>query len=168
MERHSAALEFEDAARIRDRIRSLERLWETQRIIAPELGDMDVIGLYREGGDGAIQIFFVRNGMLIGAKDFFLKGIKDVRDDELLMGFLEQFYNKEIIPPEEVIVPVNIMETDALTQWLSEKRGGDVSIRCVDRGKEKELVDLAVENASMAFKRHTEAGANKAAYELKG
>ena len=144
-------LKFEEAARIRDRIRNIEHAWESQRVVAPELGDIDVIGSYSDGVDSLFDIFFVRNGILIGTKDFFLNDIGMLSQGEILRSFIEMFYVKEIIPPGEILAgdrPESVKELEA---WLKEKRGGAVRVRTPRRGKKKELLEMAHENAAQRF-----------------
>ncbi|HDH53021.1 MAG TPA: excinuclease ABC subunit C, partial [Nitrospirae bacterium] len=127
MQKFSDELQFEEAAGIRDRLRALEKAWESQRVIAPELGDMDVIGLYRENREASIFMLFIRNGIVIGQKDFFLKKLGDMENRELIAGFIEQFYSKEMLLPPRIILPLKTrLKTEK--QWLSQKRGSAVKI----------------------------------------
>jgi len=142
----SDEMRFEEAADIRDRLRNIERAWESQRVIAYELGDMDVIGLYREGDDASIFILFIRNGMVIGQKGFHLKMVSGMDDPEIIASFIEQFYYKEMIIPARIIIPLNIrLHTQGL--WLSNKRGSAVMIGPPKNEQEGEILMMAIDNA---------------------
>ena len=158
MEKFSEELRFEDAARIRDSINSLQQIWESQRVIAPELGDIDVIGFYGEGKGAVFQVFFIRNGIMIGMRDFFLKDTGDISINELLHNFIELFYAKEIIPPDEIILSHRPEGTGTLTKWLKGKKGKRVKIITPVEGKRMELLSMACENAGIIFKNRKQAG----------
>jgi excinuclease ABC subunit C len=148
---YSEEQRYEDAARIRDRIAALRRAWESQKVISPELGDIDVIGSRHDGGEAAFQVFFVRNGVMIGARDFFLRDIEGVPPEELEHSFIEMFYAKEIIPPPRVLVDVRPSEPAPLKEWLRDKRGSVVRIVVPRGGKERELLKMAQENARLHY-----------------
>jgi len=152
MQKFAGEMKFEEAAKIRDRIRSIEKAWESQKIVSPDLGDLDVIGIYREGGEASFKVFFIRNGVMIGSRDFFLRRIEDVPDRELFHTFIAQFYAKDIIPPAEVIVPHLPAEHKSLEAWLKQRKGEGVKISSPQRGRKKELVDMAQENAVFAYR----------------
>lgn len=158
---------FEEAARIRDRIRAIEKAWESQKIISPELGDIDVIGYYREGGDVSFKIFFIRNGIMIGVRDLFLKNVGNVPDNELIHTFIAQFYAKEIIPPAEIITPLLPEESKSLETWLKQRKGEKVKISSPREGKKKELGDMASENAVFAYRARKQVNAAELVGELK-
>ncbi len=147
----SASLKFEEAAHMRDRIKNIKRAWESQRAIAPELGDMDIIGFYSGDGDALFDVFFVRNGVLIGTKDFFVKDSGDLKREEILESFLELFYSKEIIPPSEILVPNKPKDLGSLKAWLKKRKGSAVQIKVPREGKKAELLKMASENAEQLF-----------------
>lgn len=153
MEKASEELAFEEAARLRDRIRALNRVLEKQRVLYPDLTDLDVIGLGREGTTADIQILFVRNGMLLGKKDFFFKNLT-TPDSETLYSFLEQFYSNEIIPPAEVLIPTEVRGKEIIENWLKEKRGSAVHILVPKKGRRAELLKMAGENALASLKEY--------------
>ncbi len=150
MQRLSDEMRFEEAGVIRDRINALKGLWESQRVISPELTDVDVIGHYAEGGIAYFQVFFIRNGLMIGARDFHLKSISGVSEKELYSGFIGLFYAKEVIPPGEIVVGVSPEGKTALEEWLGQRRGGKVRIFVPKKGKRLELLRMAVENARVS------------------
>jgi len=148
----SEEMKYEEAAGIRDRIRAIERAMESQKIVAPELGDIDIIGFHQEGSDVLFKIFFIRKGLMIGSKDFLVHTIREFPDKELLHEFIMQFYSKEIIPPAEIATPVLPEGAMMLEGWLGQRMGRRVRIRKPVKGKKRELVAMAMENANFAFR----------------
>ncbi len=146
--------EFEEAARLRDRIFKIERTLERQRITQTASIDQDVIGIARHGTSVDLQVLFVRGGLLIGRKDFFWLESADATDEELVRSAVEQFYNKEGQPPRELLIPVDIPDADLLARWLSDKRGETVRVLAPERGTKHQLVLLAEENAAAALAEH--------------
>ena len=145
--------EFEEAARLRDRIFKIERTLERQRITQTASIDQDVIGIARHGASIDLQVLFVRGGLLIGRKDFFWLE-SEAGDEELVRSAVEQFYNKEGQPPRELLIPVDIADADLLAHWLSDKRGETVRVLAPERGAKHQLVLLAEENAAAALADH--------------
>jgi excinuclease ABC subunit C len=154
MERAAEREEFEEAARLRDRLFKIERMLEKQRITQTSVTDQDVIGLARQGAAVDLQILFVRGGLLIGRKDFFWPQSAAASDEELVHSAIEQFYNKDGQPPREVLVPTDLEDADLIQQWLSDKRGESVRVRSPERGAKHQLVLLAEENATAAVADH--------------
>jgi excinuclease ABC subunit C len=105
MLKFSEEMNFEEAAKIRDRIKALRRAWESQKVVAPELGNMDVIGYAKTDSTVSFEIFFIRNGIMIGSKDLLMKNIENLSDKDMVRSFISQFYSKEIIPPGEILTP---------------------------------------------------------------
>ena len=162
----SAEERYEEAAIVRDRLRALEKAWESQRVIAPELGDLDVIGLYREKEEASVFILFIRNGMAIGRKDFFLKRLGDIVDEEIVTSFIEQFYSKDMFLPPAILLP---LKASIITQkrWLSEKRGSNVRIFFPGDGARAKVLKLANDNAFYAFNKHKETRADDTLLQIK-
>ncbi|MDH5203304.1 MAG: excinuclease ABC subunit UvrC [Nitrospirota bacterium] len=160
-------MRFEEAAKIRDRIKAIERAWESQKVVAPELGDIDVTGFYRDDSGVSFKVFFIRNGIMIGSKDFLIKESKDVSDRKLLHTFITQFYSKEIIPPSEIIVPVIPEKLKLLEKWLRQQKGTGIKISSPKTGKKKELVDMASENAYLTYSGKKESGVDSLLNEIK-
>jgi excinuclease ABC subunit C len=163
----SEGMRFEEAAIIRDRIKAIERAWESQKIVAPELGDIDAIGFYREGSEVSLKMLFIRNGIMIGSKDFFLRNIGDVSDRELMQTFITQLYSRDIIPPSGIITSVLPEESKSLEMWLSRRRGGTVKISGPKSGKKKDLVAMAAENAVFTWREKKEVKTGELLAELK-
>jgi len=146
--------EYEEAARIRDRLFKIERTLEKQRITQTASTDQDVIGLARQGTAVDLQLLFVRGGLLIGRKDFFWPQSADVSDEDLVRSAIEQFYNKDGQPPKELLVPAALADAELIEQWLSDKRGTGVKVLAPERGTKHQLVLLAEENAAAAVADH--------------
>jgi excinuclease ABC subunit C len=146
--------EFEEAARLRDRIFKIERTLEKQRITQTAATDQDVLGLARQGPAVDLQLLFVRSGLLIGRKDFFWPHSSDAGDEELIRSVIEQFYNKDGQPPRELLVPLELTDGPLIEQWLSGKRGEPVRVLAPERGQKHQLVRLAEENAAAAIADH--------------
>lgn len=169
MEAAAEREEFEEAARIRDRLFSIERTLEKQRITQVSTTDQDVVGLARQGTAADLQLLFVRGGLLIGRKDFFWPQSDDSSDEELVRSAIEQFYNKEGQPPKELLVPTDLSDAPLIEQWLSDTRGDAVRLLAPERGTKHQLVLLAEENAAAAIADHlrNEALDRQATAELK-
>jgi excinuclease ABC subunit C len=146
--------EFEEAARLRDRLFKIERMLEKQRITQTSAIDQDVLGLARRGAAVDLQILFVRGGLLIGRKDFFWPQSADASDNELIRSAIEQFYNKDGQPPREVLIPTDLEDVALIEHWLSDKRGEPVRVMTPERGAKHQLVLLAEENAASAVAEH--------------
>ncbi|MBI5058004.1 MAG: excinuclease ABC subunit UvrC [Nitrospirae bacterium] len=166
MQRLSDALEFEEAAKIRDRLNSIEKAWEAQSAVAPELGDIDVIGLYREAEEASMFLLFIRNGMVIGQKDFFLKKTGGIENEELVASFVEQFYSKEMLLPPRIIIPLKLQLTTQ-QRWLSEKRGKPVRLSYAVNKGEAKVLKMADDNALYSFNVHKETKVDETLLKIK-
>ena len=147
MRKLSREMKYEEAAVERDRIRAIKKVLEFQKAVAPGLGDVDVIGLYRKEEACVLKILFVRNGVMVGSRHFFLKGVHGETDEYLLKNFIGQFYVRQIIPPREMLCSAMPEDVAALSCWLSERRGSMVTIKRPVRGLRRKLVEMAEENA---------------------
>ena len=154
MESAAEREEFEEAARLRDRLFNIERTLEKQRITQTTTTDQDVIGLARQGTAVDLQILFVRGGLLIGRKDFFWPHSADAVDEELVRSAIEQFYNKDGQPPKELLIPTELDDAAVIEEWLSGKRGNTVRVVAPERGVKHQLLLLAEENAAAAVANH--------------
>ena len=155
-EMHTAAdrEDFEEAARLRDRIFQIEKTLEKQRITQIGAVDQDVVGIARSEEAADLQLLFVRGGLLIGRKDFFWSDARDIPDHELIRSTIEQFYNKDMLPPKELLVPTTFPDRDLVKTWLTEKKGEVVRILVPERGGKHHLIQLAEENAAVALENH--------------
>ncbi len=151
MQSLSEEMRFEEAAKIRDRIFKLQRAFESQKVVSPELGDIDVIGHYKEFDNHSFHVLFVRNGILIGAKDFYLEKVIESDEAAIMYSFIETFYSKEIIPPDKVITNIIPSDIDSLTGWLKKRKGTDIKIKVPEEDKEYALLRMANENARLHY-----------------
>jgi len=157
MERAAEELNFEEAARIRDRIKAVEKVLEKQRIINTEgQDDQDVVALASGDDETCAQVFFFRSGKLVGREYFILQGTRDSSPGEIMTSFLQQFYETSPHVPAEVIVEAEPDDRAVLQNWLREKRkqlgasnGGSraVEITVPRRGDKVRLVEMVKQNA---------------------
>ena len=146
--------DFEEAARVRDRIIKIDRTLERQRVAQTSGIDQDVVGIARQATAVDLQMLFVRGGLLIGRKDFFWPEGADTTDVELVRAAIEQFYNKDGLPPKELLIPVPLDDAPLIEDWLSQKKGESVRVVAPERGAKHQLLRLAEENAGAAVANH--------------
>ncbi len=161
---------FEEAARLRDRAANVARTLEKQRVAQIGPVDQDVIGLARRGRAADVQVLFVRGGLLIGRKDFFWPDAHEAPDEELIRSTIEQFYNRDAMPPKELLVPAAPSDHALLQRWLTHKKGRRVRILVPERGMKFHLLQLACENAEAAIADHVlkQAAEHREAREVQG
>jgi excinuclease ABC subunit C len=141
-------LNFEEAARIRDRIQAVERILEKQRIISTEgQDDQDVIAFASGEDETCAMTFFFRNGKLIGREFFILQGTRDSSPGEVIASFLQQFYESSPHIPPELVVEVEPDDRAVIQSWLREKRKGAISITAPKRGDKLRLIEMVKQNA---------------------
>lgn len=154
MERSAANMDFEKAAVYRDRILAAHKLAEKQKVSEAENGsDMDVIGLARGSVDACVQIFFVRNGRLVGRENFMFRGMTDVEDSEIIASFLKQFYGWVKHIPKQILLGVSVEEADIIEEWLSDKKKSKVELRIPQKGDKRNLLEMAQRNAEIELQR---------------
>ena len=141
-------LDFEAAARYRDQLKAIDKIVEKQKVFSNANADQDIVAVAREDGDACVQIFFIRHGKMIGREYFLLENTEDEKDSVVLQEFITQFYDTAAHVPREVILQSEIDEMRIVEQWLRQKRGTKVEIEIPQRGKKKELVQMAVDNAA--------------------
>ncbi len=146
----AARTAFERAATLRDQVRALESVLESQRVVLDTFADQDVLGFHREGQAVEIAVLFVRQGKLVGNRAFSF-GKQEFPDDEILSSFLGLFYDLQATPPAEVLLPFAIADADVKAEWLAEKRAKKVEILTPQRGPRRALVELARKNAASSF-----------------
>ena len=156
MEAAAEALEFEEAARIRDLYNSVKQVAQKQKITDSDGEDKDVIALDRDGAEAVVQVFFVRAGKLIGREHFYMTRVEDSDKSQILLDFVKQFYAGTPFVPRELILQREIDEIPVLEEWLSARRGGRVSIRVPKKGQKEKLVELAAKNARMVLDKDRE------------
>jgi excinuclease ABC subunit C len=148
MQAAAEKLNFEEAARVRDRIQAVERVLEKQRIISTEgQDDQDVIAFASGEDQTCAMTFFFRNGKLIGREFFILQGTRDSSPGEVMASFLQQFYESSPHIPPELVVEVEPDDRAVIQSWLREKRKGAVSISAPKRGDKLRLIEMVKQNA---------------------
>jgi excinuclease ABC subunit C len=149
-------LEFERAARLRDRLASVQRAIEKQQMVAERSEDIDVIGLADDELEAAVQVFYVRKGRVVGRKGFIVDKVEDLTPGELIDRIVEEMYGDEpaLGVPKQVLVPVDAADVDTYEEWLTHLRGSKVSIRVPQRGDKRELLETVTHNAKEEFVRH--------------
>jgi excinuclease ABC subunit C len=165
MEAASTDMAFEKAAAIRDQINAIDRVVEKQKVITSDHRDSDVLAIARADGEACVQIFFIRNGKLIGREYFVLEGTEETPDSEVIGEFMKQFYSEAATIPERVLLPNEVEEAQIIKQWMRSRRGGNkVELLVPKSGTSKDLVKMATENAVetlQALRTQWEADKNK-------
>lgn len=147
----SEALEFERAAKLRDRVMAVEQITERQQVISTRMIDQDVIALVTDENDSCVQMLYIRGGKLVGQNHFLLDNAEEGESTaEAVAGFLKDYYESAAVP-QEVVLPCDIEETAIVQSWLRQKRGSNVEIAVPLRGERKRLLEMAAENAAHAM-----------------
>jgi excinuclease ABC subunit C len=143
---------FEDAARLRDRLQAVERTIEAQQIVTGTGRDRDVFALAREGGEVEVQVLHVREGRVIGARDFHFSNVR-LDDGEVMGSFVGQFYGsgEGHAPPREILVPVEFDDEGALEGLFRDRFAQAVSIHRPQRGASRRLIEIAERNAALSL-----------------
>ncbi|HEY8524125.1 MAG TPA: excinuclease ABC subunit UvrC [Acidimicrobiales bacterium] len=148
-------LEYERAARIRDRLASVRKAIERQQMVADRNEDLDVIGIAEDDLEAAVQVFYVRKGRVVGRKGFVVDKVEDLGPGELVGNILEELYDDPPLGiPRTILVPTEPSDGDLYCEWLSHLRGSRVEVRVPRRGAKRELHETVTRNASEEFARH--------------
>ena len=147
MKKAAEALDFEKAARIRDQIQAVEKVIEGQRIATTVRGEQDVIALAEDRDQAYAQVFFIRNGKLIGRESFVLKGTRSEEPCQIMTSFIKQFYASAPYIPPVLLLQYQVEDKTVIEDWLQSKRGTRVHIQVPCRGNKKQLVETVAENA---------------------
>ncbi|MFZ4812028.1 MAG: excinuclease ABC subunit UvrC [Ilumatobacteraceae bacterium] len=152
----ASELEYERAARLRDRLVSVQRAIEKQQMVAERSEDIDVIGIADDELEAAVQVFFVRKGRVVGRKGFVLDKVEDLSAGGLVDRILEEMYGDEPPAgvPKQVLVPVESEDVSTYEEWLAHLRGSKVQIRVPQRGDKRDLHETVTRNAREEFLRH--------------
>ena len=156
MAQASAALEFEQAARCRDRLATVRKAIEGQEMVGGRSEDYDVVGLVDDELEAACQVFYVRKGRVMGRRGFIVDKAGDLGRDELVSRVLERLYFEEnpLGSPKQVLVPDLPHNQELYEEWLREQRGSKVAIAVPQRGTKRKLQETVARNAADAFARH--------------
>lgn len=162
MQEASAQWRFEEAARLRDRLQAIEATLEKQKVVSQQQGHIDVIGWHKGQGRLHICILFVRHGHLLDKRSFPLTW--ELPLEELLEGFLQQFYSREgVLLPDELLLPLWPEAHEGLQAWLNERKGRQVHLRVPQRGDKAQLLEMAHRNAASAAEHQQQAEASQQA-----
>ncbi len=153
MREASEGTEFERAAVLRDKVRAIERTMESQKMAAFARTELDLVGLARQDNQAAVQLFVVRRGKLVGRDVFLLDATREASDEEVLEGFIEQYYSRATSIPPQVLVPAALPAAPDIESFLSARREGPVHLRVPQRGERHKLMELAVRNAAETLAR---------------
>jgi excinuclease ABC subunit C len=149
-------LEFERAARLRDRLDSVRKAIAKQQMVGDRSEDVDVVGIAEDDLEAAVQVFYVRRGRVVGRKGFVVDKVEDVTPNELVDTILEGLYYEPppLGVPKQVLVPVASADADLYERWLTEVRGSKVAIRVPQRGEKRVLLETVTQNAQEELVRH--------------
>ena len=140
-------LEFEKAASIRDQIRAVQRVIEGQKIAIELNGEQDVIAFAQNRERAYVEIFFIRNDKLVGHDHFIMEGICDDNPNEIITGFIKQYYSNASYIPPMLLLQHHVTEKPVLVDWLRQCKGDKVQIHVPRRGAKKQLVNMVARNA---------------------
>ena len=147
----SLEMRFEEAAGYRDLIRDIQKVGERQKITDSTGENKDIIAMAQDSQDAVVQVFFVREGKLIGRDHFYLRVSETDREQDILLSFVKQFYSGTPFIPKELLLQHEIEDVKVLEEWLTKKRGQRVHIRVPKKGTKEKLVELAARNAHMVL-----------------
>ena len=155
MTQASENLDFEEAIRYRELLQSVRSVSQKQKLEGNG-DDKDIIALAKDGADAVAQVFFIRNGRLIGREHFYMTHVSDESKPDILQSFVKQFYSGTPFIPKELILQMEIAEREIIEAWLSERRNSRVYIRVPKIGSKEKLVELAAQNAALVLSRDKE------------
>ncbi len=156
MQEASEAMNFEKAIEYRDLVRAVQQIAQKQKITHADMEDKDIIAMASDGEDAVVQVFFVRDGKLIGRDHFHVTVGSEDGSAQVLATFLKQFYAGTPFIPREVMIQEEIEEADVIAEWLSQKRGQKAYLRVPKKGAKEKLVELACQNAAMVLSQDKE------------
>lgn len=156
MERASAEMAFEEAAGYRDLMESVKKMSVRQKVNDFGGVDRDIIAMARTEKEAVIQVFFVREGRLIGRDHFHLDGVEDEAPGDIIQSFVKQFYAGTPFIPRELMLEYEMTDAALISQWLTERRGSKVSLLIPQRGNKERLVELAHKNAELVLSQDME------------
>ncbi len=151
MNKFSENLEFEKAASVRDRILAIERVSEKQKVSNISENNIDVIGLYKNEVTVCIEIFFIRNSKMIGREHYFFDDLKDMNEDEIVSGFIKQYYIDRKDFPSKIMLRYDLEEKQVLENWLSNIGNRKVELKTPQKGEKLRFVEMAELNSKITL-----------------
>lgn len=156
MQEASENLKFEEAIRYRDLFNSVKQVAQKQKITGSGGEDKDVIALACDDKDAVVQVFFVRDGKLMGREHFYMTHVSETPPAQILLDFVKQFYAGTPFIPKELMLQEEIEDTEILEQWLTKRKGARVYIKVPKIGTKEKLVELAAKNAQLVLSQDKE------------
>lgn len=156
MEAASEELDFESAAKYRDLLASVRVVAQKQKMTDSSMEDKDIVAIASDDKDAVVQVFFVRDGRLIGREHFYMTHVSENPSGEILQNFVKQFYAGTPFIPRELILPEPIEDMEIIEQWLSQRKGSRVHISVPERGQKEKLMELATQNAELVLSKDKE------------
>lgn len=156
MMRASGEMKFEEAAAFRDLIQSVRQVTEKQKITSGDNEDRDIIALARGGDEAVVQVFFIRGGKMLGREHYYLTGVEEEPNRDVLSAFIKQMYSGTPYIPREIWTEEEVEDSDAILEWLSAKRGHRVYFRHPKRGQKERMLELARRNAYIVLTKDAE------------
>lgn len=151
MEEASKNMEYEKAAQIRDRIQAIIRVSEKQKVSNISENDIDVIGIAKSDLEVCVEIFFVRGSKMVGREHYFYNNLDDMEDEEILSGFIKQYYLDNPNIPHKIMIREELEEKQAIEQYLSTKSGRKVELKSPKKGEKLRFVEMAENNAKVTL-----------------
>ncbi len=151
MDEASKNFEFEKAARIRDELLAVERISQRQKVSNISDNDIDVIGIARNEQEICVEIFYIRNSKMIGRDHFFLKGLNDEQDSEIIEEFIKQYYTGRSFFPNKIMIRDDFEDRKLFEEWLTKESERKVEIKVPQKGEKVKLVEMAESNAKITL-----------------
>ena len=143
--------DYEKAAEIRDRIQAIERVSEKQKVSNISENNIDVIGLHKNEMTVCIEIFFIRGSKMIGREHYFFDELKDMDEDEIVSGFIKQYYFDKKDLPSKIMMRMELQEKEAIEKFLSDKAGRKVELKSPQKGEKLRFVEMAEMNSKITL-----------------
>ena len=156
MKKAAEAMEFEDAARYRDLLSSVRQVSQKQKITEGVGEDKDILALYQDETEAVVQVFFVRDGKLIGREHYYMTHVPENNKPAILQDFVKQFYAGTPFIPRELMLQYEIEDAELIEKWLSERKGSRVYLKVPKIGSKEKLVELAAQNAKLILSQDRE------------
>ena len=156
MKKAAEAMEFEDAARYRDLLSSVRQVSQKQKITEGVGEDKDILALYQDETEAVVQVFFVRDGKLIGREHYYMTHVPENNKPAILQDFVKQFYAGTPFIPRELMLQYEIEDAELIEKWLSERKGSRVYLKVPKIGSKEKLVGLAAQNAKLVLSQDRE------------
>ena len=156
MKKAAEAMEFEDAARYRDLLSSVRQVSQKQKITEGVGEDKDILALYQDETEAVVQVFFARDGKLIGREHYYMTHVPENNKPAILQDFVKQFYAGTPFIPRELMLQYEIEDAELIEKWLSERKGSRVYLKVPKIGSKEKLVELAAQNAKLVLSQDRE------------